>query len=85
MNMEKSNVNNLNGVSNFGHGEPEEVKEETVVVNPEPVESSTDAVLESTESVETVDESVEVVDTVSEETSEEAPGEPKEESTESEI
>lgn len=27
--MEQSNVNNLNGVPNFGHGFPEDISEET--------------------------------------------------------
>ncbi len=42
--MEKPNVNNLNGIPNFGHGFEEEVKEEVV-----PTEASIDEVVEETE------------------------------------
>lgn len=45
--MEKSNVNNLNGVPNFGHGDDKEV------VVPTPVEAS--SVDEETEEPETED------------------------------
>ena len=62
-------MNNLNGVSNFGHGDVDEKVEEQIV---------------STEKVETVDEVVESV-IVPEESSEEAPKEESEESAELET